>query len=129
MPHQSVNVATEPSRSQRTLPPYLVWAVIWYAFFLFAVNVRVPTMLWEPVYLWVYAQVNLLEPATGDLGRKTVLGIFLAIYLILGCCLWLAVEMRRPTRRSQSVWKRAGIAWFILVAATMLIAFGLLEWS
>ena len=110
-----------------TLPAYLVWAAAWYAFFLFAVNVRVPTSLWEPVYLWVFAQVTLLEPTTGDLGRSAALGVVLGVYLILGCALWLAVEARRRPR-AQSVWKRSGLAWAALVFTSILVAFVVLSW-
>lgn len=127
MPHRPMITKAESLQKAWTLPAYLMWAAVWYAFFLFAVNVRVPTPLWEPVYLWVFAQVTLLEPATGDLGRNAALGVVLGVYLILGCVLWVAVEARqRP--HVQSVWKRSGLAWAVFVITSMLVAFGVLSW-
>jgi hypothetical protein len=118
----------ESLRTNWSLPPYLVWASVWYAFFLFAVNVRVGSMLWEPVYLWVFAQVRLLEPMTGDLGRRAALGLMFAAYLLLGSVLWVALESRSRTG-SQNIWRRSGIAWAAVVVSTMLVSFILLKWT
>jgi hypothetical protein len=111
-----------------TLPVYVVWAAGWYGFFLFAASVRIPSMLWEPVFLWVFAQVSLMEPWTTGLGRAEALGLISIAYVASGCLLWVVVESKHwPS--GTSVWKRSGIAWAILVISSILVAFLLLEWS
>ena len=104
-----------------SLPYYLLWGLVWFAFFMFALQVRVESPLWEPVFLWVFAQTSLLESVTGDLGRGAALGVAAAGYAILGCLLWAAVEIRRRPRPSNAV-RRSGFAWVILFFSSMIVA-------
>jgi len=105
-----------------TLPPYLAWAAAWFAFFLFAANVRVGTVLWDPVFRWVFVQATALENLVGSSERWATFGLVLAIYLVIGCVLWLAVEKREP-RMIRSAWARSGVAWAVLQVLAMTVIF------
>lgn len=104
-----------------TLPYYLLWGLVWFAFFMFALHVRVESTLWEPVFLWVFAQTYLLESVAGDLGRPATLGVAAAGYAIMGCLLWAAVEIRKRQRTGRAL-TRSGIAWAILFFSSMIVA-------
>ena len=113
-------MSTEHSRKW-ALPYYLLWGLVWFAFFMFALHTRVESTLWEPVFLWVAAQTFLLESVTGDLGRRAALGVAAACYAIMGCLLWAAVEIRKRQRTGKAV-TRSGIAWAILLISSMIVA-------
>lgn len=110
------------SRSEWTLPPYLVWAAAWFALFLFAANVRVGTALWDPVFRWVFVQATGLENLVGSSGRWATFGLVLGIYLVIGCVLWVAVE-NLAARKIRSAWARSGVAWASLQAIAMIFIF------
>lgn len=103
------------------LPYYFLWGLVWFAFFTFALHVRVESTLWKPVFLWVAAQTYLLEGVTGDLGRRAALGVAAAFYAIIACLLWALVEIRER-QRAGSALTRAGIAWAILLISSMIVA-------
>ena len=118
--HTTVNPVTHGTG--RTLPPYLTWAVAWFVFFLFAASVRVGTILWDPVFRWVFVQVTALEAAFGVSGRWSTFGLILATYLVIGCLLWLAVESLTRWRTGPT-WVRSGMAWAALQVTAMIVIF------
>jgi hypothetical protein len=115
---------TDQSGDTRAGPaPYLLVGLLWFAFLMFALKVR----LVEPVFLWVLTQGLLVEQISS--GFWSSRAVLFAAYMAAGLIAWWIIE--RPGRDPGHVWRRAVLAWLGIqilycAVATALVQAGIL---
>lgn len=69
---------------------------------------------WGLLVSWAYSQAQILNTLLGSGTAFPLAGIWVGSYLLLGLATWILIE-RRELRRAKEVWKRALIAWLVLL--------------
>lgn len=123
--HETASNKVVPSTNRAAPFAYLAVGLVWYAFLMVALKVRIN----ELVFLWVLTQGLLMErvPLSRDFWSSRAL--LLVAYQLAGLLAWWIVE--RGGRNPSHVWRRALLVWvgiqiIYCLVATLLVQVGIL---
>lgn len=108
MEFRSASVAGS-ARRWRSLAAYVLLGVTWFGVAKFALSVRVPTVLWTPVFKWALLQRLLLVQELKYEGLE-LQGLWALLYVMLAVLLWLGVEIAGRWRSGHYL-RRGIVTW------------------